>query len=66
MGKKVLVVGSGGRVLGVTAYSQGGIADAQSAAYFAVGHIEGCTRMLNNDKEVFVYRTDIAAKALKK
>lgn len=54
---KVLVIGSGGRVLGVTAYSKNGIADAQKLAYRAVSKIS-----IPNG---FHYRTDIASKALK-
>lgn len=49
------IVTSGGRVLGVTAYSANGLKDAQTAAYKAVSSlsIEGG----------FHYRTDIAEKA---
>ncbi|NQU78697.1 hypothetical protein HQ545_02920 [Candidatus Woesearchaeota archaeon] len=37
--KKILVIGSGGRVLGVTGYSSNGIFDAQKLAYEAVSKI---------------------------
>lgn len=56
-------VTSGGRVLGVTAYSAEGIADAQNRAYDAVGIIDEATTQLNN-RIVFIFRTDIADKAL--
>ena len=59
------IVTAGGRVLGVTAYSEKGIAQAQKKAYEAVKIIDERTRNINQDKEVFVYRTDIAAKALR-
>lgn len=60
-GKKIVT--AGGRVLGVTAYSPEGIEDAQGMAYGAVAIIDEATRKLNK-KEIFVYRNDIANKAL--
>ena len=51
------IVTSGGRVLGVTAHSPNGIADAQRLAYRAVSEI--------SIPGGFAYRTDIASKALK-
>jgi len=50
------IVTSGGRVLGVTGYSQNGIADAQRLAYEAVSKI--------NIPGGFSFRRDIAKKAL--
>lgn len=57
------IVTNGGRVLGVTAYSEKGLANAISKAYTAVDIIEKSTNKLNN-KPVFIYRTDIGAKGL--
>lgn len=57
------IITSGGRVLGVTAYSAKGIADAQLKAYEAAHIIDEATTKLNN-KIVFIYRKDIAKKAL--
>jgi len=57
------VLTNGGRVLGVTAYSESDIAEAQSLAYDAVNTIDLATRELNN-RVVFIYRADIAAKAM--
>ncbi|TNE49033.1 MAG: phosphoribosylamine--glycine ligase [Deltaproteobacteria bacterium] len=47
---------SGGRVLGVTGYSDSGLAEAQQRAYDAIQHI--------SVEGNFHYRTDIAARAL--
>ncbi|MDO8740885.1 MAG: phosphoribosylamine--glycine ligase [Candidatus Woesearchaeota archaeon] len=57
------IVTTGGRVLGVTVYSADGIRDARSRAYKAVHFIDDTTTRLNN-KIVFIYRKDIANKAL--
>ena len=56
MGDRVTIIGSGGRVLGVTAYSPEGIKAAKDLAYLATSkiRIEGG----------FHYRKDIAQKAL--
>jgi len=60
------IVNSGGRVLGVTAYSENGIKDAQELAYYAVSIIDKFTRRMNDGKQVLVYRKDIAHNALKR
>jgi len=59
------IVTAGGRVLGVTAYSAEGIADAQQKAYGSVHYIQSSTEQRNKGKKVFVFRSDIAAKALR-
>jgi phosphoribosylamine--glycine ligase len=58
------VMTSGGRVLGVTAYSAKGIADAKKIAYAAVKIIDSETKKLNNNNKIFGYRNDISDKAL--
>ncbi len=55
--EKDQILTAGGRVLGVTAYSPNGIADAQKLAYESVSKI--------SIPEGFHYRKDIANKALK-
>ncbi len=55
------IIATGGRVLGVTAYSAG-LRGAQQLAYDAVNIIDKATTALNN-KPVFYYRRDIGAKA---
>ncbi len=56
------VLTSGGRVLGITAYSPNSIAEATTNAYQAADIISKETNRFNQ-REVFVYRRDIAAKA---
>ncbi len=51
------IVTAGGRVLGVTAYSEKGLADAQRTVDKAVSRI--------NFPEGFQYRTDVGNKALR-
>ncbi len=57
------IVTAGGRVLGVTAYSPEGIRNARAEAYLAAERIDNATTEANN-KRVFIYRADIASKAL--
>jgi len=59
------IITNGGRVLCVNAYSEKGIIDARIKSYLAVKTIDRRTRELNN-KVVFIYRSDISDKALKK
>lgn len=59
------VVIAGGRVLGVTAYHERGIESAQMAAYIAVNIINRATMELNN-QTAFIYRNDIANRAVRK
>ena len=57
------IIATGGRVLGVTAYSPKGLKESQTRAYEAVDLISVATRLLNNNQP-FYWRTDIGAKAL--
>ena len=58
------VVTASGRVLGVTSYSEQGLAEALEQAYASVQFIDAATMGANN-RNVFHYRTDIGAKGLK-
>jgi len=63
------IVTNGGRVLGVTAHSsledpKEAVREAQQKAYKAVKIIDDASTELNN-KKVFIFRNDVAAKALK-
>lgn len=62
--KEGAIITAGGRVLGITAYSSEGIAEAQKKAYEAVGIIDSETTKING-KKILIYRNDIASKALK-
>jgi phosphoribosylamine--glycine ligase len=54
---------SGGRVLGVTYYSDMDVEDARGQVYEAVNLIDAATRALNN-RIAFIYRDDIALKGV--
>lgn len=60
--KKIVV--NGGRVTGITGYSADGIKTAQEKTYRAVQMIDKATTKINN-KRVFIYRNDIAEKAIR-
>ncbi|MDD5086556.1 MAG: phosphoribosylamine--glycine ligase [Candidatus Nanoarchaeia archaeon] len=65
LNEKGQVITAGGRVLGVTSYSENGIKDAVGKAYDAVHVIDNATSKING-KKVFVYRNDIARKAIER